>query len=236
MTAIDTPASESADVAAPRDEVRYEVADHVATITLDAPERMNTISGPMLGSISRFLLQADGDPDVRCIVLTGNGRAFCAGLDLAAQAKTTSGGLGNLGTPSGGAGEFDLRSAPPIVLHNIDTPTICALNGGAAGYGLDLALGCDIRIATASAKLNPGFAKRGILPESGGTWLLPRMVGYAKAAEIAFRAADADRRRGARGSASSTTPCPTTSSSPSPPRSPARSPPTPRWPCGRSSG
>ena len=86
-----------------------------------------------------------------------------------------------------GAGEFDLRDAPPTVLHNLDTPTICALNGGAAGYGLDLALGCDIRIATASAKLAPGFAKRGILPESGGTWLLPRMIGYAKAAEIAFR-------------------------------------------------
>ena len=121
-------------------------------------------------------------------MLTGDGRAFCAGLDLAAQAKTTSGGLGNLGTPSGGAGEFDLRSAPPVVLHNMDTPTICALNGGAAGYGLDMALGCDIRIATASAKLNTGFAKRGILPESGGTWLLPRMVGYAKAAELVFRA------------------------------------------------
>jgi enoyl-CoA hydratase/carnithine racemase len=72
------------------------------------------------------------------------------------------------------------------VLHNIDTPVICALNGGAAGYGLDIALGCDIRIASTNAKMAPGFAKRGILPESGGTWLLPRMVGYAKAAEIAF--------------------------------------------------
>ena len=141
----------------------------------------------MLWAISRYLLEADRDRDVRCIVLTGSGRAFCAGLDLAAQAKTARGGLGNLGAPAAGAGEIDLRDAPPIVLHNIDTPTICALNGGAAGYGLDLALGCDIRIATASAKLNPGFAKRGILPESGGTWLLPRMVGYAKAAELAFR-------------------------------------------------
>src|SRR5207342_1242570 len=103
-----------------------------------------------------FLLQADADADVRCVVLTGTGRAFCAGLDLAAQAKTTTGGLGNLGTPSGGAGEFDLRNAPPVVLHNMDTPTICALNGGAAGYGLDLALGCDIRIAGTSAKLAPG--------------------------------------------------------------------------------
>ncbi len=82
--------------------------------------------------------------------------------------------------------EFDLRTAPPVVLHNLDTPTICALNGGAAGYGLDLAFGCDIRIASSAAKLNPGFAKRGILPESGGTWLLPRIVGYAKAAEICF--------------------------------------------------
>jgi enoyl-CoA hydratase/carnithine racemase len=186
MTATEAPTTTS-DPAAPREEVRYEVADHVATITLDAPERMNTISGPMLGAISRYLLEADHDRDVRVIVLTGSGRAFCAGLDLAAQAKTKAGGLGNLGSPAVGAGEFDMRDAPPTVLHNIDTPTICAINGGAAGYGLDLALGCDIRIAKASAKLAPGFAKRGILPESGGTWLLPRMVGYAKAAEIAFR-------------------------------------------------
>jgi enoyl-CoA hydratase/carnithine racemase len=175
-------------------EVRYEVSDHVATLTLDAPERMNTISGIMLREISELLLRADADPDVRCIVLTGAGRAFCAGLDLQAQMAGPKGGLGNLGGGDGGGdgggatftGEFDVRSAPPVVLHNIDTPTICALNGGAAGYGLDLALGCDIRIAAENAKLNPGFAKRGILPESGGTWLLPRMVGYAKAAEIAF--------------------------------------------------
>ncbi len=168
-------------------EVLYDVVDHVATLTLNAPDRMNTISGVMLTQISELLLRADHDPDVRCIVLTGAGRAFCAGLDLQAQMAGPKGGLGNLG---GGdttfSGEFDLRSAPPVVLHNLDTPTICALNGGSAGYGLDLALGCDIRIAVETAKLNPGFAKRGILPESGGTWLLPRMVGYAKAAEIAF--------------------------------------------------
>jgi enoyl-CoA hydratase/carnithine racemase len=124
---------------------------------------------------------------VRAIVITGAGRAFCAGLDLQAQMSGPKGGLGSL---SAGAtappGEIDMRNTPPMVLHNIDTPTICALNGGAAGYGLDLALGCDIRLAADTAKLNSGFAKRGIVPESGGTWLLPRMVGYAKAAEIAF--------------------------------------------------
>lgn len=167
-------------------EVLYEVADHVATITLNAPQRMNTISGAMLDDLSERLLEADRSRDVRCIILTGAGRAFCAGLDLAAQMAGPKGSLGNMGSLDSNPGEFDIRNAPPIVLHAIDTPTICALNGGAAGYGLDLALGCDIRIAAESAKLNPGFAKRGILPESGGTWLLPRMVGYAKAAEIAF--------------------------------------------------
>ena len=171
---------------APSPEVLYEVADHVATITLNAPQRMNTISGAMLDELSERLLEADRSREVRVIILTGTGRAFCAGLDLAAQMAGPKGSLGNMGSLDSNPGEFDIRNAPPIVLHNIDTPTICALNGGAAGYGLDLALGCDIRIAAESAKLNPGFAKRGILPESGGTWLLPRMVGYAKAAEIAF--------------------------------------------------
>jgi len=184
------PPTDSADNVNDETEVLYDVVDHVATLTLNAPERMNTISGAMLEQISELLLRADHDADVRCIVLTGSGRAFCAGLDLQAQMAGPKGGLGNLGGGSGGdptfSGEFDLRSAPPVVLHNLDTPTICALNGGSAGYGLDLALGCDIRIAVDTAKLNPGFAKRGILPESGGTWLLPRMVGYAKAAEIAF--------------------------------------------------
>ena len=169
------------------DEVLYEVAGGVATITLNAPDRMNTISATMLEAISQRLIEADRDRDARCIVLTGSGRAFCAGLDLQAQSKSKSGSLGNLSTGAGAPGELEMRTAPPNVLHSVDTPTIAALNGGAAGYGLDLALGCDIRIAADSAKLNTGFAKRGILPESGGTWLLPRMIGYAKAAEIAFR-------------------------------------------------
>lgn len=169
-----------------RREVRLETDGHVATVTLDAPERRNTISAGMLDQLSAALLEADRDPGVRCIVLTGAGRVFCAGLDMAAQAQAAPGQLGGMSGSEGVPGEIDLRSAPPIVLHHLDTPTICALNGGAAGYGLDLALGCDIRIAAASAKLNPGFAQRGIVPESGGTWLLPRMVGYARAAEIAF--------------------------------------------------
>lgn len=167
------------------DEVLLDVHDHVAVITLNAPGRMNTISGRMLDQMSEKFLEADKNPQVRCIILTGAGRVFCAGLDLGSQAGKTE-KLGVLDDTEQNMVEFNIRDTPPIVLHGLDTPVICALNGGAAGYGLDIALGCDIRIAADTAKMAPGFAKRGILPESGGTWLLPRIVGYARAAEIAF--------------------------------------------------
>ena len=171
-------------------ELLYEKDGPIATITLNRPERMNTISGPMLAELSEKLLTANADRDVRAIILTGSGRAFCAGLDLQdATSGTGIGDGGSLGTT------LDLRAAPPTVLHKLDTPVICALNGGAAGYGMDLALGCDIRIASSRAKLAAAFTKRGVLPESGGTWILPRLVGWAKAAEIIFtgRTLDADQ-------------------------------------------
>lgn len=161
----------------------YDVTDGVATITLNRPERMNAISGPMLQSFSRAFRDADRDPAVRVIILTGAGRGFCAGLDLKDLAAGTGIGAGN---GAGLGARFDLADSPPVVLHTTDKPVICALNGPAAGYGMDLALGCDIRIASTEAKLAAVFAKRAILPESGGTWLLPRLIGWAKAAEVAF--------------------------------------------------
>ena len=170
---------------ATEDEVLLDISDNIGTITLNAPGRMNTISGRMLDQMSERFLEADKNPDVRCIILTGAGRAFCAGLDLGSQAGKTE-SLGVLDNTEANMVEFNIRDTPPIVLHGLDTPVICSLNGGAAGYGLDIALGCDIRIAADTAKMAPGFAKRGILPESGGTWLLPRIVGYARAAQIAF--------------------------------------------------
>jgi enoyl-CoA hydratase/carnithine racemase len=163
------------------DEVLYEVSEHVATLTLNRPERMNTISGPMLNQLTQLLLKADRDPDVRCIILTGTGRAFCAGLNLGGATKGST-GLEGASTST----NLDLRATPPTVLFNLDTPTICALNGSAAGYGMDTALGCDIRIMAESAKLAAAFTKRGIVPESGGTWLLPRLIGWSKASEIIF--------------------------------------------------
>ncbi|WP_439813840.1 enoyl-CoA hydratase/isomerase family protein [Zavarzinia sp. CC-PAN008] len=164
-------------------DILYAVADHIATITINRAEKMNTISGPMLDALTARLVEANKDPAVRVVILTAVGnRAFCAGLDLVAQ--TTTGEMG--ASTAMVSGNLDLRDTPPTVLHQMDKPVIAALNGSAAGYGLDLALGCDIRIATKSAKLAASFTKRGVLPESGGTWFLPRMIGWAKAAELVF--------------------------------------------------
>ena len=172
-------------------ELLYEKDGPIATITLNRPDRLNAISGPMLAALSERLIEANGDRDVRAVILTGAGRGFSAGLDL--QDATSGAGIGGGG--GGMPATLDLRTAPPTVLHSLDKPVIAALNGGAAGYGMDLALGCDIRIAAKRAKLAAAFTKRGVLPESGGTWLLPRLVGWAKAAEIIFtgRTLDADQ-------------------------------------------
>jgi enoyl-CoA hydratase/carnithine racemase len=164
-------------------EVLYETVGHVATITLNRPERMNTISGPMLGQLTQRLLEADADRDVRVVILTGTGRAFCAGLDLS---EVTRPGASGITAGASGAADLDLRNTPPTVLFNMNTPTICALNGSAAGYGMDTALGCDVRLMADDAKLAAAFTKRGIVPESGGTWLLPRLLGWSKAAELIF--------------------------------------------------
>jgi enoyl-CoA hydratase/carnithine racemase len=168
-------------------EVLYEVLDGIATITLNRPERMNTISRPMLAQLSTLLLRADGDPEVRVVILTAIGKAFCAGLDLAGATSSTANdaqiGSGGPNRPQAVALP---KNAPPNVLFQMDKPTICAINCGAAGYGMDTALGCDIRIMAESSKLAPAFVKRGIVPESGGTWILPRLLGWSKAAEIIF--------------------------------------------------
>ncbi|MBT3623513.1 MAG: enoyl-CoA hydratase/isomerase family protein, partial [Gammaproteobacteria bacterium] len=169
------------------DELLVENKGRVVVITLNRPERMNAISRDMLDQLSAKVTEANKDPDVRCIVLTGNGRGFCAGLDLV---DVGGGGIGSGGSGSGSNRPkqlFDLRDAPINVMWNIDTPMVCALNGAAAGYGMDLALLCDIRVAAESSKMAAVTAKRNVVPESGGTWLLPRLIGWAKAAELYYR-------------------------------------------------
>lgn len=163
-------------------EVLYELDGHIATITLNAPHRMNTISGAMLNELSAILVRANQDPAVRCVILTGRGRTFCAGLDL----RTEQDGGKNILSTAASPTNLDLRNTPPTVLQSMDKPVICAINGGAAGYGMDTALGCDIRLIAQSGKLAAAFCRRGTVPESGGTWYLPRLIGWSKAAELIF--------------------------------------------------
>jgi enoyl-CoA hydratase/carnithine racemase len=177
-------------------EVLYEVADHVATLTLNRPHRRNAISVRMLLLLSELLAQADDDPEVRVVLLTGAGKGFCSGLDI--KDAMAGSGIGGTGGSGGGGAFMQTRNLPTVILQEMDTPVIAVLNGAAAGYGLDLALGCDMRLMASSTKLLPGFAKRGVVPESGGTWYLPRLLGWAKAAEISYlgrdiEAAEAER-------------------------------------------
>lgn len=171
-------------------EVLYRVDGPVATLTLNRPARRNAITRSMLDSLSAKLLQANDDANVRAVVLTGAGSSFCVGLDI--EDALGGQGIGSDASNDQVQVNLDLRKAPPTVLHNLDKPTICLLNGAAAGYGLDLALGCDLRIMAHTAKLSPAFVKRGVVPESGGTWYLPRMLGWSKAAQVLFTGRNLD--------------------------------------------
>ena len=167
-------------------ELLVEQNGNIVVITLNRPDRLNAISRVMLNELSVKMTEANKDPDVRCIVLTGSGKGFCAGLDLI---DVGQGGIGSGDSKGSNRPRqlFDLRDAPINVMWNIDTPIVCALNGAAAGYGMDIALLCDIRVSGQSGKMAAVTAKRNVVPESGGTWLLPRLIGWAKASELYYR-------------------------------------------------
>lgn len=179
------------------DQLLVEQHDQVLLITLNRPERLNAISRDMLNELSAKVVEADKDPDIRCIVLTGSGKGFCSGLDLIdtnerRQDNDKEGTERQAGDNRPARRLFDLRDAPINVMWHCDTPIICAINGAAAGYGMDMTLLCDIRIMSEHGELAAVTAKRNVVPESGGTWLLPRLVGWAKAAELYYRARTVD--------------------------------------------
>jgi len=165
-------------------EVLIDDRGSVRWIVLNRPEAMNAITGTMLGELNDALKEADDDPNVRVAVLTGAGRAFCSGLDLKQAAAGE--GIGGAGLATAGARHYSTREICTVTLQRMDTPVVAVINGPAAGYGLDLALGCDMRLMSDKAVLMPGFARMGVIPESGGTWYLPRLLGWAKACEISM--------------------------------------------------
>ena len=164
-------------------QIRYDVADRVATITLDRPEKLNAFTGTMLAEMIAALDAADADDAVRAVVVTGEGRAFCAGAEL---------------TPSDHGDPF--ASSEPVAdlsdervrdsggrltlrIFEMNKPVIAAINGAAVGIGATMTLAMDIRLASETARFGFVFARRGIVPEAASSWFLPRLVGMQRALE-----------------------------------------------------
>ncbi|MFB0872635.1 MULTISPECIES: 2-(1,2-epoxy-1,2-dihydrophenyl)acetyl-CoA isomerase PaaG [unclassified Sphingobium] len=161
--------------------IQFDVTDGVATLTLNRPDRLNSFTVAMHGEVTSALDQIERDEAVRAVVLTGAGRGFCAGQDLSDRAVAPGGEAVDLGT------SVELYYAPLIRrLTSLPKPVVAAVNGVAAGAGANIALACDIVIAARSAKFIQSFANIGLIPDSGGTWVLPRLVGQARALGLAL--------------------------------------------------
>jgi enoyl-CoA hydratase/carnithine racemase len=160
-------------------EIRYELADHVLTITLNRPDRLNAFTPTMAGELIEALDRADADDDVRAIVVTGAGRGFCAGADLGGGGGTFDSRDRQDGdaVPRDGGGQVTLR------IFDCLKPVIAAINGPAVGVGITMTLPMDVRIAAEGAKLGFVFSRRGIVPEACSSWFLPRVVGISQAME-----------------------------------------------------
>ena len=163
------------------EQIRFETGDRVARITLNRPDRLNSFTAQMHAELRDALARVTGDGDARVLVLTGAGRAFCAGQDLSDRSVAPGAAPVDLGASI----EDNYR---PLVLsiRNLPLPVVCAVNGVAAGAGANIALACDIVIATKSASFIQAFCKIGLVPDSGGTYFLPRLVGSARAMGLAF--------------------------------------------------
>jgi enoyl-CoA hydratase/carnithine racemase len=167
----------------PFETLLYDVAERVATITLNRPDRLNAVNSTVIRELVAALDRADGDDDVRAVIVTGAGRAFCAGADLGGGGGTFAAGPGRAERPEDhrdGGGLVTLR------LFEMTKPVIAALNGPAVGFGITMTLAMDVRLASSAAKIGFVFARRGVVPEACSTWFLPRLVGIAQAAEWAY--------------------------------------------------
>jgi enoyl-CoA hydratase/carnithine racemase len=164
--------------------IRYQVEDGVCTVTLNRPDRLNAVNAAMLDELREAWDRADGDDAVRAVIVTGAGRAFCAGADLGsggATFDTTARGRATAAEDHrDGGGTVRLR------IFDLKKPVIAAINAPAVGFGITLTLPMDVRIASTVARIGFVFARRGVVPEACSTWFLPRLVGISQAAEWVY--------------------------------------------------
>ncbi len=156
--------------------ILYERENGVAKITLNRPQALNAFTPEMNGELQEILKAADEDKKIRCFLITGSGRAFCAGQDLKGRTPEKKGSLGE---------SLRTRYNPVVLrLRRTEKVVLAAVNGVAAGAGCNLALACDLRIASEEAKFIQAFVRVGLAPDSGGSFILPRLVGLSKAMEL----------------------------------------------------
>jgi 2-(1,2-epoxy-1,2-dihydrophenyl)acetyl-CoA isomerase len=161
--------------------ILFDISEGVATLTLNRPDKLNSFTAEMHGEVRSVLEQVAADKSARVLVLTGAGRGFCAGQDLGDRAVAPGGAPVDLGE------SVEKYYAPLVLaLRALPMPVICAVNGVAAGAGANIALACDIVIAARSASFNEVFCKLGLIPDTGGTYFLPRLIGSARATGLAM--------------------------------------------------
>ena len=165
----------------PEPTILYQAADGVAMLTLNRPDKLNVFNEAMHAELARALDRVEADPTIRAVLLTGAGRGFCAGQDLGDRV------IGEGDAPPDLGATLD-RWYNPLVrrICRLERPVVCAVNGVAAGAGANLALNCDIVLAARSAKFMEPFCKLGLVPDAGGTYILPRLVGAARARGLAL--------------------------------------------------
>jgi enoyl-CoA hydratase/carnithine racemase len=179
----------------PNQETIYRVADRVATLTLNRPDKLNAWTAVMEREVRAAMEEAERDENVRVIVLTGAGRGFCAGADMSLLSTVAEKGLDEArraqglqptsGSGEGARGNFQKKYSyfPAII-----KPVIAAINGPVVGLGLVIALYCDIRLASDTARFSTAFAQRGLIAEYGMAWMLPRLIGHSNALDLLFTA------------------------------------------------
>ncbi|SEA86095.1 2-(1,2-epoxy-1,2-dihydrophenyl)acetyl-CoA isomerase [Thalassobacillus cyri] len=156
--------------------INYQVHNNIAWITMNRPDKLNAFIGQMNKEVQQAVKQANGEESVRCLVITGEGRAFCSGQDLSEVNEDTN------------LGDIIRSNYGPMIkeIARCDKPIVAALNGVAAGAGMSLALACDFRIASEKASMVEAFIHVGLIPDAGNLYYLPRLVGHAKALELAI--------------------------------------------------
>lgn len=161
--------------------ITYQVENNVAKLTLNRPEALNSFTAQMHEEVREVLKEVREDQEIRCLLITGAGRGFCAGQDLNDRSVKSDQSAPDLG-------ESVEKNYNPLIrtLFDLDKPVICAVNGVAAGAGASIALACDIVIAGRSASFIQAFCKIGLVPDSGGTWSLPRALGLPRAKALAL--------------------------------------------------